>query len=171
MVQLSLVGVDYEINLFFIGLPPKFLSVLGPCTQWCASTMGAALLCSSRAGSDSGLLSRQELRALSIWLLIPKDLVVGFIVIGFIVYYISSMLPCRWLFFSVLFRFNHFHFFFPPIIIVSPHRIFDSQKFELKGWWQRDSNLQPPERWCRPLYHTAREEKNVSVLFINIIKN
>ena len=36
---------------FFIRLPPEFLPVLGPLTRRCASTLGAALLCSSRVGS------------------------------------------------------------------------------------------------------------------------
>ena len=34
---------------FLICLPPEFLPVVGLLTQWCASTLGAALLCSSRA--------------------------------------------------------------------------------------------------------------------------
>ena len=47
------------LTLFFIiCLSPEFLPVLGPLTRWCASTLGAALLCSSRAGSDLGLVSR-----------------------------------------------------------------------------------------------------------------
>ena len=46
--------------LFFliIRLPPEFLPASGPTERWCASTLGAALLCSSRAGSDLGLVSR-----------------------------------------------------------------------------------------------------------------
>ena len=40
-----------------IRLPPEFLSVSGMTEQWCASTLGASLLCSSRAGSDLGLIS------------------------------------------------------------------------------------------------------------------
>ena len=32
--------------------------MVGPLTRWSASTLGAALLCSSRAGSDLGLVSR-----------------------------------------------------------------------------------------------------------------
>ena len=40
-------------NEFFliIRLPPEFLPVSGPLTWWFASTLGTALLCSSRAGS------------------------------------------------------------------------------------------------------------------------
>ena len=44
--------------LFIIPLPPEFLPVLGLLTRWCASTLGAALLCSSRADSDLGLISK-----------------------------------------------------------------------------------------------------------------
>ena len=40
---------------FIIRLPSEFLPVSGPTEQWCASALGAALLCSSRAGSDLGL--------------------------------------------------------------------------------------------------------------------
>ena len=36
---------------FFICLPLELLLVVGPLTWWCASPLGAALLCSSRAGS------------------------------------------------------------------------------------------------------------------------
>ena len=36
---------------FFIGLPPEFFHVSGPLTQWCASTVGTALLYSSRVDS------------------------------------------------------------------------------------------------------------------------
>ena len=43
---------------FFIRLPPEFFPVSGLTERWCASTLGAALLCSSRAGSDLGLVSR-----------------------------------------------------------------------------------------------------------------
>ena len=47
--------LDWPVNNilsdFFIRLPPEFLPVVGPLTWWCASTLGAALLCSSRAGS------------------------------------------------------------------------------------------------------------------------
>ena len=32
-------------------LPPEFLPLSGLLTRWCASTLGTALLCSSRAGS------------------------------------------------------------------------------------------------------------------------
>ena len=39
---------------FFIRLPPEFLPMLGLLTRWCASTLGAALVCSSKAGSDFG---------------------------------------------------------------------------------------------------------------------
>ena len=50
----------FNLNFFnfLIRLPPEFLPVSGPTERWCASTLGAALLCSSRAGSDSGLVSR-----------------------------------------------------------------------------------------------------------------
>ena len=40
-----------KILLLFIRLPPEFLPVSGPLTPWCTSTLGAALLCSSRASS------------------------------------------------------------------------------------------------------------------------
>ena len=43
---------------FFIRLPLEFLPASGPTDRWCASTLGTALLVSSRAGSDLGLLSR-----------------------------------------------------------------------------------------------------------------
>ena len=43
---------------FLICLPPEFLRVSGPTEGWCASTLGAALQCSSWAGSDSGYVSR-----------------------------------------------------------------------------------------------------------------
>ena len=36
---------------FIIRLPPEFLPVSGLLTWWCDSTLGAALLCSSKAGS------------------------------------------------------------------------------------------------------------------------
>ena len=42
---------DYDNTALFIRFSPEFLPVLGLLTQWCASTLGAALLCSSRAGS------------------------------------------------------------------------------------------------------------------------
>ena len=37
---------DYKLNAIFVifHLPPEFLPVLEPCTRWCASTLGAALL-------------------------------------------------------------------------------------------------------------------------------
>ena len=39
--------------------PKEFKDLqLNQITQWCASTLGAALLCKSRAGSDLGLVSR-----------------------------------------------------------------------------------------------------------------
>ena len=41
-----------QVIIFFIRLPPEFLPVLGTLTRSCVSTLGAALLCSSRAGSD-----------------------------------------------------------------------------------------------------------------------
>ena len=44
--------------IIIIRLPPEFLPVLGPLTRWCASILGTALLCSSRAGYDLGLVSR-----------------------------------------------------------------------------------------------------------------
>ena len=40
-----------------IHLLPEFLPVLRPLTRWCASTLGTALLCSSRGGSDLGLMA------------------------------------------------------------------------------------------------------------------
>ena len=51
--------IDCRVNFFLIiCLLPELAPVSGPLTQWCASTLGTALLCSSRAGSDSGLISR-----------------------------------------------------------------------------------------------------------------
>ena len=47
------IGIDpsqSQLNHFFIHLPLEFLPVSGPLMQWCASTLGTALLCSSRAG-------------------------------------------------------------------------------------------------------------------------
>ena len=44
--------------IFFICRSPEFLPVSGLSEPWCTSTLGAALLCSSRAGSDLGLVSR-----------------------------------------------------------------------------------------------------------------
>ena len=41
-------------NFFYIHLFPEFLLASGPLTWWCASTLGAALLCSSRVGSWFG---------------------------------------------------------------------------------------------------------------------
>ena len=41
---------------YFFYYPPSF-SVLGPLTRQWASTLDAALLCSTRAGSDLGLVS------------------------------------------------------------------------------------------------------------------
>ena len=44
---------------FIIRLPPKFLPVWGPLTRWCASMLGAALLCIALGQAlDSGLVSR-----------------------------------------------------------------------------------------------------------------
>ena len=40
--------------MFFICLSSEFLPVSGPLTRWCALTLGAALLCSSRTGSWFG---------------------------------------------------------------------------------------------------------------------
>ena len=48
--------VEKKVKQFFICLPQEFLPVLGSLTRQCASTLGAALLCSSRAGSDLGLV-------------------------------------------------------------------------------------------------------------------
>ena len=49
----------YSFFLFvFICLPTEFLPALGPTERWCAFTLGTALLISSRAGSDLGLVSR-----------------------------------------------------------------------------------------------------------------
>ena len=45
-------------SFFFIRLPPEFFPASGPTEQGCASTVGPALLISSRAGSDLGLVSR-----------------------------------------------------------------------------------------------------------------
>ena len=44
----------HNFFLFFICLHPEFLPVPGPLTRWCASTLGAALLCISRTGSWFG---------------------------------------------------------------------------------------------------------------------
>ena len=41
-----------------IHLPSELLPVLGPTERGCASTLGATLLCSYRAGSDLGFISR-----------------------------------------------------------------------------------------------------------------
>ena len=46
------------VLLFFIHLPPEFLPASGPAELWCASTLGIALLISSRVGSELGLVSR-----------------------------------------------------------------------------------------------------------------
>ena len=43
---------------YYYPSPTEFLPVSGPSERWCASTLGFALLCSSRAGSDLGLASR-----------------------------------------------------------------------------------------------------------------
>ena len=56
---------------FFISLPPEFLPVVGPLTRWCATLLGAALLCSSRAGSRFGANIQTWLRALSIGFFFP----------------------------------------------------------------------------------------------------
>ena len=45
-----------SIIFLIICLPTEFIPVLGPLTQLCASTLGAALLCSTRAGSVLGLV-------------------------------------------------------------------------------------------------------------------
>ena len=50
--------------LFIVCLSPEFLPVSGPLTWWCASTFGAALLCSSRVGSCFGACIH-----LGIWLI------------------------------------------------------------------------------------------------------
>ena len=60
MAQVSVILGCHKIvtvYIFFI-LPPEFLPVLGPLTEWCASTLDAALLCSSRAGFDVTCLMR-----------------------------------------------------------------------------------------------------------------
>ena len=44
-------GGGEDQKFFIIRLPPESLPVSGSLTWWCASTLGAALLCSSRAGS------------------------------------------------------------------------------------------------------------------------
>ena len=52
---------NFQIFIFLIfyyylsssGISP----VSGPSERWCASTLGAALLCSSKAGSDLGLIN------------------------------------------------------------------------------------------------------------------
>ena len=50
--------VRKQKTTFFIRLPPEFLPASGPTERWCASTLGAALLISSRVSSDLGLVSR-----------------------------------------------------------------------------------------------------------------
>ena len=45
--------VLYQIYIY---IPLEFLPFLGPLTQWCASTLSTALLCSFRVDSDLGLL-------------------------------------------------------------------------------------------------------------------
>ena len=55
-----------NLSFFVICLSPEFLPVSGPLTRWCASTLGVALLCSSRAGSWFGAYIQIGLRALSI---------------------------------------------------------------------------------------------------------
>ena len=47
-------SISMTREFFFIHLPPEFIPVSGQLTWWCASTLGAALLCSSRAGSWFG---------------------------------------------------------------------------------------------------------------------
>ena len=44
----------YYLFIIIIRLPPEFLPASGPTERWCASTLGAALLISSRVGSDFG---------------------------------------------------------------------------------------------------------------------
>ena len=45
-------------DYFFIRLPLDILPVLELLTRWCASTLCTALLCSTRVGSDLGLVSK-----------------------------------------------------------------------------------------------------------------
>ena len=45
-------------TFFLSALLRNFFPVSGPTEQWCASTLGTALLCNSRAGSDLGLVFR-----------------------------------------------------------------------------------------------------------------
>ena len=54
----TLLPITYNLFLIFLNYPPssEFLPVLGPLTRWNASTLGAALLCSSRVGSDIFLI-------------------------------------------------------------------------------------------------------------------
>ena len=46
--------IKYHVFFVFVCLPPEFLPVAGLLTRWCASTLGAALLCNSRVGSWLG---------------------------------------------------------------------------------------------------------------------
>ena len=68
---LSYTPLSY-VGIFFITrLPPEFLAASGLTEQSCASTLGAALLCSSRVGSWSGACIHIGLRALSIGFVFP----------------------------------------------------------------------------------------------------
>ena len=49
------------LKWFFIRFPLEFLHVSGSLTRWCASTLGAALLCSSSMGSDVIILNLVDL--------------------------------------------------------------------------------------------------------------
>ena len=62
----------WNVIIFFIRLPPEFLPASGPDDWWCASTLGAALLCSSRVGSWFGAYIQIGLRALSIGFVLPR---------------------------------------------------------------------------------------------------
>ena len=54
----------------------EFLPVLGPLTWWCATTLGAALLCSSRAGSDQigifrATIFKDDMKVLELYTCLP----------------------------------------------------------------------------------------------------
>ena len=58
--QMGALHAVLQSKSFFliIRLAPEFFPASGPTEQGCASTVGPALLISSRAGSDLGLVSR-----------------------------------------------------------------------------------------------------------------
>ena len=58
--------------ILIVCLPLEFLPVLGLLTWWCASTLGAALLWSSRVGSDLGLVYNEILYQINTVLCLNK---------------------------------------------------------------------------------------------------